>query len=63
MANFIIVADYEGLADSEPFVVYGDQDKIVSELATLEAYGYTVEVRKVTAPLSSEALAQLRRDR
>lgn len=63
MANFIIVADFEGLADSEPLVVYGDQNRIISELATLEAYGYTVEVRKVTAPLSSEALAQLRKGR
>ena len=61
MANFVIIANFDtGLDNSEPAVIYGDQQKIVSELATLEAYGYTCEVRKVTAPLTDEALAALR---
>lgn len=58
MPNFLVVANSP---DSEhPVIAYGDAERTAALLDTFEQHGYNVEVRKVTAPLTGEALTALR---
>jgi hypothetical protein len=61
MANFLIIASHdEDIIGTPPIIHYGDKKSVAAYLPYLEEHGYYVEVCKVTAPLTSQALQSLR---
>jgi hypothetical protein len=64
MANFLIIASHDDdIINSKPLLHYGDSKSVAAYLPYLEEHGYNVEVCKVTAPLTKEALDSLRTGR
>ena len=58
MPNFLVTGRHE--RDGHYITHFGDIDETVREIAQLDEWGYTVEVFKITAPLTKEAVDFLR---
>jgi hypothetical protein len=64
MANFLIIASHDDdIIGTRPLLHYGDSASVSAYIPYLEEHGYNVEVCKVTAPLTKQALESLRKGR
>ena len=60
MANFLIIASHDNdVIGTPPLLHYGDKKSVSAYYYYLKDHGYNIEVSKVTAPLTQQALQSL----